>query len=81
MVNSIMNIITYLDLISALTKSVLGYGFDAATAVSTVLLSSSSLSKLINSIDPIAVYARTKIRTPENSAKKETQKNIKRKMQ
>lgn len=56
---------TYLDLISAFTKSVLGYGFDAATAVSIVLLSSSSLSRLINKIDPIAVYARTNTRTPE----------------
>ncbi len=55
---------TYLDLISGFTISVRGYGFDAATAVSIVLLSSSSPSKLINRIDPIAVYASTSTITP-----------------
>lgn len=45
---------TNLDLISAVLTSSLGYGFDAATEVSS-RTSSSSPSNLTNIIDPIAV--------------------------
>lgn len=56
---------------SAFTKSV--RGFDAATAVSTVLPISSSPSSVINKTEPIAVYARSNIKTP---MKKKEKKNI-----
>lgn len=54
----------YLDRISAFTKSVLG--FDAATAVSTVLPISSSPSSVMNRIEPIAEYVNSNIMTPRN---------------
>lgn len=53
---------TYLDLISALTRSV--RGFEAATAVSTAFPMSSSPSSIMNKIEPIAVYMTSKIMTP-----------------
>lgn len=64
----IFGVCVYLDRISAFTRSV--RGFDAATAVSTVLPNSSSPSNVINSIEPMAVYANTKISTPAMTRRK-----------
>lgn len=55
---------TYLCRISALGKSCLGYGLDAATDVSIISPFSASPSRATNRTDPRAVYANTSTRTP-----------------
>lgn len=55
---------TVFNLSSVLTTSCLGYGFDAATELSIMSLSSASPSNVTNRTEPTAVYARTSISTP-----------------
>jgi hypothetical protein len=49
----------------------LGYGFEAAVSIPSI--SSKSPSKLTNNIDPITVYTRTNMRTPEEGRKENVQ--------
>lgn len=55
---------TNLERISEFTKSVLGYGFDAATAVSSEF-PESYVSNVTNKTEPNVVYANTRIKAPE----------------